>query len=188
MQSRSTVLIFVCLRKSFFLLYFWRIISEDTEFYFGVLASLNAWHISLHFLLDCMISEEKSDVILIFVPLCVCPLSHVWIFATPWTIALQAPLSMKFSRQECWIGLPLPTLRDFRPPRDGTRIFCVSCTLAGKLFSTMPLGKPSIDEVLFLLASFRIFLFTIFFFKLTCTWHFKIFFLFWFFSIWIQYA
>ena len=31
-------------------------------------------------------------------------LSHVRLFATPWTVAYQAPLSMGFSRQECWSG------------------------------------------------------------------------------------
>ena len=31
-------------------------------------------------------------------------LSHVWLFATPWTAAYQAPLSMEFSRQEYWGG------------------------------------------------------------------------------------
>ena len=35
-------------------------------------------------------------------------LSHVWLFATPWTAAYQAPLSMGFSRQEYWSGMPLP--------------------------------------------------------------------------------
>ena len=39
-------------------------------------------------------------------------LSHVQLFATPWTIALQAPLSMGFSRQEHWSGL------SFLPPGD----------------------------------------------------------------------
>ena len=39
----------------------------------------------------------------------VCMLSRVRIFATPWTIARQAPLSMGFSRQEYWSGLPFPT-------------------------------------------------------------------------------
>ena len=34
-------------------------------------------------------------------------LSHVWLFSTPWTAAHQAPLSMGFSRQEYWSGLPL---------------------------------------------------------------------------------
>ena len=37
-------------------------------------------------------------------------LSRVWLFATPWTVAYQAPLSMGFSRQEYWSGLPLPLL------------------------------------------------------------------------------
>ena len=34
--------------------------------------------------------------------------SHVQLFATPWTAAHQAPLSMGFSRQEYWSGLPCP--------------------------------------------------------------------------------
>ena len=37
-------------------------------------------------------------------------LSHVQLFVTPWTAAYQAPLSMGFSRQEYWSGLPLPSL------------------------------------------------------------------------------
>ena len=35
-------------------------------------------------------------------------LSHVWLFATPWTAAYQAPPFMGFSRQEYWSGVPLP--------------------------------------------------------------------------------
>ena len=37
-------------------------------------------------------------------------LSHVWLLATPWTAAYQAPPSMGFSRQEYWSGVPLPSL------------------------------------------------------------------------------
>ena len=37
-------------------------------------------------------------------------LSRVWLFATPWTAAYQAPPSMGVSRQEYWSGLPLPSL------------------------------------------------------------------------------
>ena len=37
-------------------------------------------------------------------------LSHVWLFAAPWTVAYQAPLSMGFSRQEYWSGLPFPII------------------------------------------------------------------------------
>ena len=36
-------------------------------------------------------------------------LSHVQLFVTPWTVAHQAPLSMGFSRQEYWSGLPFPS-------------------------------------------------------------------------------
>ena len=36
-------------------------------------------------------------------------LSHVWLFATPWTAAHQAPPSMGFSRLEYWRGVPLPS-------------------------------------------------------------------------------
>ena len=36
-------------------------------------------------------------------------LSRVRLFATPWTVARQAPLSMGFSRQEYWSGLPFPS-------------------------------------------------------------------------------
>ena len=38
------------------------------------------------------------------------PLSRVWLLATPWTAAYQAPPSMGFSRQEYWSGVPLPSL------------------------------------------------------------------------------
>ena len=39
-------------------------------------------------------------------------LSHIWLFATLWTVAHQAPLSMGFSRQGYWSGLPLPSTGD----------------------------------------------------------------------------
>ena len=39
-------------------------------------------------------------------------LSHVRLFATPWSAAYQAPLSMGFSKQEYWSGVPLPSPRD----------------------------------------------------------------------------
>ena len=43
-------------------------------------------------------------------------LSHVQLFATPWTVAHQAPLSMAFSRQEYWSGLPFPSPEDLPDP------------------------------------------------------------------------
>ena len=39
----------------------------------------------------------------------VCGLSRIWLFATPWTVAHQAPLFMGFSRQEYWSGLSSPS-------------------------------------------------------------------------------
>ena len=44
-------------------------------------------------------------------------LSHVWLSATPWTAACQAPLSMGFSRQEYWSGMPSPS-----PPMQSTPV------------------------------------------------------------------
>ena len=43
-------------------------------------------------------------------------LSRVQLFATPWTVAYQAPPSMEFSRQECWSGLPFPSPGDLPDP------------------------------------------------------------------------
>ena len=48
---------------------------------------------------------------------CACMLSHIRIFATPWTVACQAPLSMGYPRQEYWSGLPFPSPGD--PPDAG---------------------------------------------------------------------
>ena len=50
--------------------------------------------------------------------MCVCvkSLSCVQLFVTPWTVARQAPLSMGFSRQEYWSGLPFPSPGDLPNP------------------------------------------------------------------------
>ena len=56
----------------------------------------------------------------------VCVLSHVQLFATTWTVAHQAPLSMGFSRQEYWSRLPLPIPGDLNQPRDQTCISFIS--------------------------------------------------------------
>ena len=66
-------------------------------------------------------------------------LSHVQLFATPWTIASQAPLSMEFSRQEHWNGLPFSTPRGSSQPRGQT--FCLLHILhwqADSLLSSPP--------------------------------------------------
>ena len=43
-------------------------------------------------------------------------LSRVRLFATPWTVAYKAPLSMGLSRQEYWSGLPFPSPGDLPDP------------------------------------------------------------------------
>ena len=60
--------------------------------------------------------------------------SHVQLFATPWTVAYQAPPSMGFSRQECWSGLPFPSPGDLPTPE----IEPTSPALPGKFFTTEP--------------------------------------------------
>ena len=63
------------------------------------------------------------------------PFSHVQFFAAPWTIAHQAPLSMRFSRQGYWSGLPSPYSRDL--PEAGTESMSLtSLVLASKFFTS----------------------------------------------------
>ena len=68
---------------------------------------------------------------------CVCAQS-LRFFTTPWTIAHQASLSMKFSRQEYWSGLPFPPPRD--PPNPGIKL--ASLASAGRFFTTALPGGP----------------------------------------------
>ena len=70
-------------------------------------------------------------------------LSHVRLFAIPWTVAYQAPPSMEFSRQKYWSGLPLPSPGDLSDPGIEPR----SPTLqADDLPSELP-GKPTLSLV-----------------------------------------
>ena len=73
-----------------------------------------------------------------------CMLSHfsrIQLFATPWTVARQAPLSMGFSREEYWSGLLCPPPGDL--PNPGMEPASPSPALAGGFFTTEPSGKPS---------------------------------------------
>ena len=63
--------------------------------------------------------------------------SRVWLFGTLWTAARQAPLSLEFSRQEYWSGLPLPTPGDL--PNPGIKpAYLASSALAGGFSTTSP--------------------------------------------------
>ena len=72
-----------------------------------------------------------------------CVLSHAQLFATPWTVACKAPLSMEFSRQEYCSGLPFPSPGDLFDPgiTPMTHLFPA---LAGRFFTTVPLGNPTV--------------------------------------------
>ena len=65
-------------------------------------------------------------------------LSHVQLFATPWTVAHQVPLSMGFSRQEYWSGFPFPSPGDLPNPGIEPR----SATLQADALTSAPPGKP----------------------------------------------
>ena len=64
--------------------------------------------------------------------------SHVWLFVTPCTIAHQLPLSMGFSRQEYWSGLPFPSPGNLPDPG----IEPTSPAFARRFFTTEQLRKP----------------------------------------------
>ena len=65
-------------------------------------------------------------------------LSRVQLFATPWTVAHQAPLSMEFSRQEYGSGLPFPSPGDLPDPG----IKSGSPALQADVLPSEPPGKP----------------------------------------------
>ena len=64
-------------------------------------------------------------------------LSRVRLFATPWTVAYQAPQSMEFSRQYYWSGLPFPSAGNLLD----LGIEPKSPALTGGFFTTEPPGK-----------------------------------------------
>ena len=60
--------------------------------------------------------REKQLVHACLHPCVLSPFSHAWLFVTLWTVARQTPLSMGFSRQEYWNGLPFPPPGDLPEP------------------------------------------------------------------------
>ena len=74
--------------------------------------------------------------------LTLCCFSSVQIFATPWTVARQAPLSMRFSRQEYWSGLSHPPPGDLSNP--GIEPMSLVCLLHWQVGSLplAPCGLP----------------------------------------------
>ena len=86
-------------------------------------------------------------IVCVCVCVCVCESAHtcsvslVWLFSNPWTITHQAPLSMAFSKQEYWRGLPCPLPGNLLSPD----MEPTSPALASRFFTTAPPGKPAWD-------------------------------------------
>ena len=72
--------------------------------------------------------------------------SSVWLIASLWTVAHQAPLSMEFSMQEYWSGLPFPSPEDLLHPGIKLTSF-MSDALAGRFFTTSTTCLP--DNLVF---------------------------------------
>ena len=101
---------------------------------------------------------------------CVCVqlFSHVQLFATPWTVACQASLSMEFYRQKTAVGchfLPHGIILT-----QGSKLYLVSC-IAGRFFTTLPPGKPLISsDALFQKVSFFLTLIYLCFLLISVCW------------------
>ena len=68
-------------------------------------------------------------------------LSHVLLFVTQWNAVHQAPLSMVFSKQEYWSGLPVSTPGELPDPGIEHKSL-TSPALAGRFFTPVPPEKP----------------------------------------------
>jgi len=75
-------------------------------------------------------NKAKTQLLIATSSLQPCPpiyvLSCVWLFVTPWTVGCQAPLSMRFARQEYWSGLSFPPPGNLPQHRDRTCISYIS--------------------------------------------------------------
>ena len=84
-----------------------------------------------------------------------CVLSRVQLSVTPWTVALTRLLTMEFSRQEYWSGLPFPSPEGFPDP--GIEPASLeSLALAGGFLATAPPGKPLVTTVTILILASRL--------------------------------
>ena len=103
--------------------------SHIVQFSCSVLSDSSQPHGLQHASLPCSSPTPGSEVK---------SLSHVWLFAIPWTVVNQASLSMGFSRQENWSGLPFPFSGDLPDPGIKPR----SPALQADTLPSEPPGKP----------------------------------------------
>ena len=74
-------------------------------------------------------------------------LNHIQLFAAPWTVARQAPLSMGFPRQEFWSGLLFPTPGDLSDCLLHEQADCLPLCPLGSPSDQVPLLKASLATV-----------------------------------------
>ena len=118
--SQASFFFFSYLLLFLFLLYLDKMCSS-TKFNFEKLANLRRSHVHVYIYAQLLI--------------------HVWLFATPWTLACQAPLSMGFPRQKYWSELPFPPPGDLLNPGFKPTFF-LSPALADRFFTTELPGNP----------------------------------------------
>ena len=83
------------------------ILSSQHVLFTLLMGYLNSFILFLRDLEKNRIQRPRLDnVLYLYVPV---ELSHIQLFATPWSVASQASLSMEFSRQEYWSGWPFPS-------------------------------------------------------------------------------
>ena len=81
-------------------------------------------------------------ICILLTSMCAELLSHVWLFAAPWTLAWQPLLSMEFSRQEYWSHFLVSTFYSRGLPNPGMKPAYLMCpALTAGFFTTVPLRK-----------------------------------------------
>ena len=102
-------------------------------------------HYSILILILAELTHERTKLPCNYTCLCTCACSVVSNSVTPWTVAWKTPLSMGFSRQEYWSGLPFPTPGDLLNP-EIKPASPVSPALAGQFLTAEPPGKPLLGQ------------------------------------------
>ena len=97
---------------------------------------LAQWELSFPFWAECVKPQQSPSNECALRKAKYQSLSCLWLFATPWTIANQASLSMGFPRQESWTGLPCPPPGDLPDP--GIKPTSLVSPLVGRFFTTVP--------------------------------------------------
>ena len=121
--------------------------SANSRFWFPWILSkgeisreVSGWFMAVGHLILQRLRRVRRRMTNVFFPhgilMSVCVLSCfncVWLFSAPWTVAYQAPLSMGFSRQGYWSGMPFPSPGDLPDP--GIEFECLmSPALGGRFF------------------------------------------------------